>query len=244
MAFPTYAGPLPRLTTEQMIEVDRLMIEEYGILLMQMMENAGRCLALLAKDRFLQANPTGKKVVVLAGTGGNGGGAMVCARRLAAWGAEVYVAVTHEDRLREIPLHQFNILKQMGLAIHQGVAPLPSDVALIIDGIIGYSLRGAPRGPAATFIQWANDQAAPVLSLDTPSGISLTVGEAFEPVIKAAATLTLALPKVGLYQEEMVPLRGELYLGDISVPPALYAEPSLKLAVASFFHLSDVLRIA
>ena len=84
MIFPKPSFDIPSITTEQMIEVDRLMIEEYGILLIQMMENAGRCLAILAKERFLDTG--NEKVMVLAGVGGNGGGALVCARRLAAWG--------------------------------------------------------------------------------------------------------------------------------------------------------------
>ena len=82
---------IPRLTTAQMVEVDRLMTEEYHIELLQMMENAGRCLAILAVRRFLKKKLKKKRVVVLAGTGGNGGGALVCARRLHGWGANVSV---------------------------------------------------------------------------------------------------------------------------------------------------------
>jgi NAD(P)H-hydrate epimerase len=82
MIFPVYAGEVPYLTADQMVEVDRAMIEDYHIGLVQMMENAGRNLAHLARVRFLESNPSGKPVVVLAGTGGNGGGALVCARRL------------------------------------------------------------------------------------------------------------------------------------------------------------------
>lgn len=77
---------IPFLTTDQMREVDRAMIEDYGIQLIQMMENAGRNLAELARRRFLNSRPSGQKVIVLAGTGGNGGGGLVCARRLHNWG--------------------------------------------------------------------------------------------------------------------------------------------------------------
>ena len=85
---------VPFITTEQMREVDRIMIEEYGILLLQMMENAGRNLAHLARTRFLAGNPRNKRVLVLAGRGGNGGGGLVCARRLHNWGVEVRVWTT------------------------------------------------------------------------------------------------------------------------------------------------------
>jgi NAD(P)H-hydrate epimerase len=59
---------IPALTTAQMAEVDRLMIEEYGILLIQMMENAGQHLAEMA-NRMLGGQPAGQRVVVLCGRG-------------------------------------------------------------------------------------------------------------------------------------------------------------------------------
>jgi NAD(P)H-hydrate epimerase len=73
LKIPFYTGKVPYLTTEQMIEVDRAMVEDYRIELVQMMENAGGNLAHLARVRFLKDEPGGKRVVVLAGSGGNGG---------------------------------------------------------------------------------------------------------------------------------------------------------------------------
>ena len=73
------AGDIPFITTDQMREVDRIMVEEYGISLVQMMENAGGNLAHLARSRFLGGNAAGRRVLVLAGRGGNGGGGLVCA---------------------------------------------------------------------------------------------------------------------------------------------------------------------
>ena len=58
-----------KINTDQMIEVDRLMMEEYHIDLVQMMENAGRCLALLLKERFFNGDVEGKRIVVMAETG-------------------------------------------------------------------------------------------------------------------------------------------------------------------------------
>lgn len=73
MTIPDSSGHAPYVTTEQMIEVDRAMIQHAHIELLQMMENAGRNLAHLARVRFLAGNPRAKAVLVLAGTGGNGG---------------------------------------------------------------------------------------------------------------------------------------------------------------------------
>ena len=77
MTLPIYPGEVPYLTTEQMVEVDRAMVEDFRIDLIQMMENAGRNLAHLARIRFFDGDPRGKEVVVLAGTGGTGGRALV-----------------------------------------------------------------------------------------------------------------------------------------------------------------------
>jgi len=241
---PRYKGEVPLLTTEQMIEVDRLMIEKYKIELIQMMENAGRDLALVAKSYFFKNRPKGQKVIVLAGTGGNGGGALVCARRLMAWGFQVAVYLTNDQNMTSIPAHQLDILKNMGVSI--GSAENLKSVEkeqLIIDGIIGYNLSGAPRGAAKNMIEWANESTAPVLALDTPSGIDLTSGVVYDPAIRAKATLTLALPKKGLYDEKVRLIRGALFLGDISVPPSLYLESSLNIKTKNIFAKNDVIRL-
>ncbi|MCB8921639.1 MAG: NAD(P)H-hydrate epimerase [Ardenticatenaceae bacterium] len=242
---PTYTDPVPRLTTAQMAEVDRAMIEDYKIDLTQMMENAGRNLAHLARERFLNGDPRGKRVVVLAGTGGNGGGALVCARRLHNYGAAVHVFVTKLDEaFTPVPRHQLDNLRRTAVPVTLTDAIQDDEpVDLIIDGIIGYSLQGNPRGTAAHLIQWANRQVAPVLALDTPSGLDTTSGTVYEPAIQATATMTLALPKAGLYSEQGLTHVGELYLADISVPPALYASPALRLFVGPIFATSDIVRI-
>jgi len=245
MTIPTYPAPVPFVTTAQMIEVDRAMIEDFHIELIQMMENAGRALAHLARARFLDGDPRGKRVVVLAGTGGNGGGALVCARRLHNWGAQVQVLVTRpDDDFTPIPKHQLGILRRMQAPIARADAiGSIATPALIIDGLIGYSLRGAPRGPAADLIRWANAQSAPILALDTPSGVDTTTGTVFDPAIRATATMTLALPKEGLRAPGVEAYTGELYLADIGVPPELYARPALGLKVGPIFAENDIVRL-
>jgi NAD(P)H-hydrate epimerase len=120
---------------------------------------------------------------------------------------------------------------------------LPGDASLVIDGLIGYSLSGPPRGNFAMLIDWANRAAAPVLALDVPSGLDATSGTVWEPCIRATATMTLALPKRGLLARGARGAVGELYLADIGVPPQLYARPPLGLVVASPFGAADVVRI-
>ena len=127
---------VPALTTEQMRAVDHVMVEDLHIELVQMMENAGRSLAELAIIRFSPGSLT-----ILAGPGGNGGGGLVAARHLANRGCQVQVVLTEPDRLTPVPAHQADILARMGVTI----ASRPATADLIIDAMIGYSLRRPRR---------------------------------------------------------------------------------------------------
>ncbi len=233
---------LPALSTDQMREVDRLMVQVYHIELLQMMENAGRNLALLAKE-LLDGDILDRPVVVLAGRGNNGGGGMVAARHLLNWGAWVQVLLTHRaEEFQGVPAHQLRILQAMDLPLawaEEGWEVPPSD--LIIDAIIGYGLQGPPRGAAANLIRLANSSVAPILSLDTPSGLDTATGIPQEPCIQATATMTLALPKAGLLTPEGQQVTGQLYLADISVPPPLYEQ--LGLDVPPLFAPDPILPV-
>jgi NAD(P)H-hydrate epimerase len=236
---------VPDLTTKQMIEVDRAMIEDYRIELIQMMENAGRNLAHLARTRFLNGDPRGRPVVALAGGGGNGGGVLVAARRLSNWGANVIVVLGQAAlKMTPVPGHQLDILDRIGVRIvTDAIPPTAPPPAVVLDGLIGYSLVGAPFGRIAELIRWANSLKAPILALDAPSGLDATTGIAFDPAIRATATMTLALPKRGLRNPGVSGLVGELYLADISVPPGLYRRASLGFPMEPIFALDDILRI-
>ncbi len=124
---------LPSLSTDQMREVDRLMIEEYHIELLQMMENAGRSLALLAKW-MLDGDVADRPVVVLAGQGNNGGGGLVAARHLLNWGAWVQLLLTHRpEEYRGVAAHQLSILQAMDAPLawaEEGWELPPADLKL------------------------------------------------------------------------------------------------------------------
>ena len=235
--------PVPSVTTEQMREVDRAMVSDHGIQLIQMMELAGRHLAHVVRDRFLHGDPARAMVLVLAGTGGNGGGALVAARRLHAWGARVRViTAAPPDAYSGVPLHQLETLARLR------VPTTPWDEAaairtpnVVVDGVIGYSLAGAPRGGAATMIRWTHGTSAPVVSLDVPSGLDATTGVPAEPTVLAAATLTLALPKTGLGNPDAADHVGDLYVADIGVPPEVYVPMGLE--VGPVFAETDVVQL-
>ena len=231
---------MPTLTTAQMIEVDRLMIEKYGIVLLQMMENAGRQLAEQA--RRMLGDLKGRRVVVVCGAGNNGGGGMVAARHLHNRGARVQVKLADDCAgLKEVPAHQYRILQVLGVC--READPDLAQADLIIDALIGYGLSGNPRDPIARWIDRANQSARPILALDAPSGLDTSTGKAGAPCITATVTLTLALPKVGLLASAAQSVVGELFVADIGVPPELYAEPSLGIKVGAIFAADSIVRV-
>ena len=212
-------GPPPALTVDQMREVDRAMVHDFHIGLETMMENAGRVLSDLAHSRFRPGS-----AVVLAGPGGNGGGGLVAARHLSNRGVTVHVVLSRPaPDLAPVTARQLDMVQRVGLAVVD--EPPPAD--LVIDALIGYSLRGDPSGTARELIGWTSSQPAPVLALDVPSGLDATSGHVGVPCVRAAATLTLALPKTGL--ERAPDVVGDLYLADISVPPVLYERMGIRV---------------
>jgi len=213
---------------EQIREVDRLMVEEYGITLLQMMENAGRSLAALARIQ-LGGNLAGARIVALIGPGNNGGGGLCTARHLVNAGASVTIALAGEPPLHnEAPEHQRRILERMGVlgSDHatdtSTLSALLNQADLVLDALLGYSGQGAPREPLAGFIRSANGTFAPRIALDLPSGLASDTGELGDPTLLADATVTLAWPKTGALAAAARPFVGDLYLADISVPEAVY----------------------
>jgi NAD(P)H-hydrate epimerase len=166
---------VPAVTAEQMREVDRIASEETGPNLFQMMENAGRNLALLAMA-VLGEKWTASRIVVLAGSGGNGGGGICAARHLANRGIDVTLCLAEPDHLEEAPAFQRKIFRSTHGREIDAAFLSAEPVDLILDGLIGYGLRSAPRSSVAELIRWSNGTGAPILALDVPSGLNSTTG--------------------------------------------------------------------
>jgi len=214
---------VPSVTAEQMREVDRLAVDEFGLGLLQMMENAGRNLAANARA-MLGEDPVA--VTVLAGTGGNGGGGLCCARHLHNRGYPVTIILDRErETVRGATQAQLRILEAAGvrpLAPSADVVDALQAAEIVVDALIGYGLRGTPEGRTGELIELCNRHAGRVLALDVPSGLDATTGATPGPVVRAERILALALPKTGLTGEG-----SDLYLADIGIPPELYARLGL-----------------
>ncbi|MCF7803447.1 MAG: NAD(P)H-hydrate epimerase [Candidatus Marinimicrobia bacterium] len=210
-----------------MTKIDRAMFDVSQVSIYQMMERAGEAVAEIAENYTSEDHP---KVAVLVGKGNNGGGALSAARQLANRGAELQVILTTPvQEIGEVPATQLHILQSLhpGTPVHDmskvhadNLPPMPK-CDIIIDGLLGYNIRGVPREPISTLITIANNAEVPTISVDMPSGLHPDTGEPAFPTILACATVTLALPKQGFRKPAATSYLGELYLADIGIPPSL-----------------------
>ncbi len=248
-----HAADIPAVTAAEMAAVDRAMVAELGLDILQVMEVAGLAVAQFARARFLGDSPHGRSVLILAGGGGNGGDGMVAARYLHGWGADVRVLLDRApDRLGPTAAHQAAILGKIGVTVGSPGGPRwpvepPAKADLLIDALFGFTLARTPDGPSARLIHLANAAPGPILAVDLPSGLDATGGTAFTPAVRATATLTLALPKTGLLAPGTAPLLGELYLADIGIPLEAYRRAGVDeariAASATLFDRAAIIRI-
>jgi NAD(P)H-hydrate epimerase len=228
---------VPSATAAQMAEADRVASEELGIALDVLMENASHQIASAA--RLFLGGVAGKRIVAFAGSGNNGGDALGALRHLSDWGAQVRAVLSGPpDRLRPLARRQHDILAKLGVA--RSGAPV-DDADLILDGLLGYSVSGPPRDVVADLIRAANASRLPILATDLPSGLHPDTGEPLGVTIRAALTVTLALPKRGLIATRSQALVGDLLLADIGVPPQAFDR--LGIETRGLFDGGDLVRI-
>ncbi|AUX09569.1 ADP-dependent NAD(P)H-hydrate dehydratase [Halalkaliarchaeum desulfuricum] len=223
-SFQTRTGrSVSAVTAEEMLAVDRVAVEDVGLALLQMMENAGRALARQVHDIRDE-----ERVVVVAGNGGNGGGGLACARHLANRDVPVQVVLDRVPReLTGAAAHQHRILEAMSVPVidaADGLSRLDGP-HVAVDALIGYGLSGEVRSPASRYVETMNNRFESVVSLDVPSGIDATTGEILGDAVRPDRTVTLALPKTGLAS-----IDGRLLLADIGIPKTVYHRLDIEYA--------------
>lgn len=237
--FLTESGhKIPSLTEEQMREIDRIAVDDYGLNLLQMMENAGRHLASLT-SKSIKYNKS-SIISIFSGKGNNGGGGICCARHLNNWGYKTKLFLSADiDDYKGSAKEQINILINSGY-IFQSLENADVEISnsdVLIDALIGYGLNGSPYGIIKGLIQSINSSKKLIISLDIPSGVDSSNGNTPGEFVTADKTLTLALPKNGLINK----VCGEIYLCDIGIPLKAYQNIGLK--VNSLFDDQDLILI-
>ena len=224
------------VSAKEMRWCDETAIRKFGIPGLVLMENAGRGVAENAQQHFGPLQ--GKDVLIFCGKGNNGGDGFVVARHLLNAGAFVTVVLmTSPGKLSGDALTNYKTLEKVrresktSLLIKSYSRSLLGQLkkpSLIIDAIFGTGFSGKVLKPYAGAVQWINDQAVPVLSVDIPSGVDGTTGIVENIAVKARRTSTFGLQKTGLLCNQGQDYVGHVDLIDIGTPAAVTESNTLK----------------
>jgi NAD(P)H-hydrate epimerase len=209
------------LSRDEVREVDRRAIEQWGVPSVVLMENAGRG----AADILCSQQPRGL-VLIGCGKGNNGGDGLVVARHLALRGIATRVLLfASPDLLSADCRTNWQILERLDHPRH--VVPQPDDAWLMqqladaewfVDGLFGTGLTGPLRSPFDHVVEAVNNSKVRVLALDLPSGSDADTGLPLGPTIRAERTVTFAAMKKGFANPESREWTGEIHVADIGVP--------------------------
>jgi NAD(P)H-hydrate epimerase len=223
-------GKIPPLKRDQVREVDRIAIEEYGIPGVVLMENAGRGCA----EQIANFAPRGAPVCVLCGPGNNGGDGYVIARHLQLLDHDVrIVSLKPLDELSGDAAINASVAAKAELPIDVAEDPqtieacLPSG-ATVVDCLLGTGATGEPRGLFGDAVRIANQRTAKRIAIDIPTGLDCDSGEPAETTFRADLTLTFVAPKAGFANPDAEPFLGRIEVIEIGVPKKLLTRFGLK----------------
>lgn len=220
-----------QVTREQIREMDRRAIEDFGIPGMILMENAGRAVA--DETWQLAGQAPRARVAILCGKGSNGGDGYVVARHLFNRGMNPAVIVF--ARLTDISgdaAINLAIIRKMRLNVDEvtsdddlrKVEAAVSSADVLVDALLGTGLAGEVRGPMRSGIDIINGSGKAVVSVDIPSGLDANTGEALGACVTADVTVTFAAPKIGFGRGDGPAHTGRVVTAEISIPRQVLEE--------------------
>jgi len=222
-------------TPLQMNYIDQSCINEFGIPGIVLMENAALKVVEEAVKNLGYAK--GKRVLVFAGKGNNGGDAFAAARHLYNKGSlvKVYITALKKDVGGDAAIN-LNALEKSGTEVKELIsegqlAEVEFELLnceLVIDGIFGTGFRGEAKGIAAGVIALINNSKKPVISIDIPSGLNGETGRVNGVCVKADKTITFGLPKIGLLIHPGCEYVGQLVIADIGIPQKVIERAGIK----------------
>jgi NAD(P)H-hydrate epimerase len=232
----TLPSPKYVTLTSQSQELDRVAIEEFGLIGLVLMENAGRSIFTHALDFWPELKYPAKKIVILCGPGQNGGDGWVLSRLFSNLGHKVlsYLITSPGKEPRGDAGQNYLLAQKLGLSpkiIQDDSDPLPDFLAsdLIIDAIFGTGLdrplSGQPSRVLMAAAQYkAQNPKTSVLAVDLPSGLSSSDGSCGPEVLAANLTVSLGTYKIGLFLNNGPKLSGQVRLGDIGLCAQMFKE--------------------
>lgn len=230
---------------EEMQAIDKRTQEEFGISGLVLMEQAGERASTFLLENF---GPKAR-YLVLAGTGNNGGDALVVARRLMLSGCRVWTYLLGQRQdLTPSTKANLSIYEKLGgevLELSANIDKLRMALMVtdaLVDGLLGIGLEGGLTDTFLAVTKIINESEVPVIALDIPTGVHATTGEVITDAIRADYTVTFGLPKLGLYLYPGPYFAGKIIVEPLSFPPELLKDNSLKGQITQIEDLAELKR--
>lgn len=211
------------LLASEIKQLDQWAIEKIGIPSVVLMENAGRKTAQIITEH-LKHKPK-SRILVVCGTGNNGGDGFVIARYLWTQGHKVKVFIVGKQRdLKQDARINFQIIKNLKLSYqfitsaNDDFLKALKDSTLIVDAIFGFGLNREIGKPFERIIQLINQSKKFTVAVDTPSGLDATSGKIQGACIKANLTVTFTAIKRGFGINHGPDYTGTIKVVDIGIP--------------------------
>ena len=204
-------GLAPLYAAEEMRACDRWAIEERRVPSLELMERAAQGLVEVTAG----VSPEGL-VVVVCGTGNNGGDGFAAARLLHDAGRDVRVLLAGDpEKVRGDAAEN---LRRLTIPVTPWDPAGLDGAAVIVDALLGTGFSGAPRGVVGEAVGVLADAPAPVVACDVPSGVDASTGEVAGPAVRAVATATFHGPKIGLWVAPGKTFAGAVHVIEIGIP--------------------------
>ncbi len=231
------------VTAEEMRIIDRRTIEGYSIPGSVLMERAGLAVASRIKEAF-----SPRKVIIIAGSGNNGGDGLVVARNLynEGWDVKVFLTAKPED-LKGDALLQYRIAVKFGLKIYPinefltNYSSLITRYCILVDALLGTGISKKVTGLLSEVISYLNRSNVPIISVDIPSGISSDNGQIMGEAVRADYTVTFGLPKRGHLLYPGAQHTGKLFIEDIGFPKELLNSEKLHIELLTKDKVSPLI---
>lgn len=226
------------LSSEQMRNIDRRAIEQFGIPSIVLMENASRAVARTLLDRF----PDAETAAIFCGPGMNGGDGFGAARHLHTSGVTPLLFVIGErEKYAGDALTNLRICERLALPMYAVYDTDTLDHALarasqtdvIVDAIFGTGLNRPAADLYADAIRGLTSLRLPIIAVDLPSGLTGSAPVVWDPAIRADVTVTFVLPKIPHIFEPAATYCGDVVVADISIPQSAIESEHVRLSVIS-----------
>ncbi|MEZ5529619.1 MAG: NAD(P)H-hydrate dehydratase [Porticoccaceae bacterium] len=228
--------PIPLYTAQQVRELDRIAIQDWGIPGIKLMKRAGYAVFQQLISRW-----PGAPITVFCGAGNNGGDGYIVAALAAEGRLPVRVIqVAPADNLSGDARLAYEYAVQAGVTMAPFTDCMNLQTGVLVDALLGTGMSGPVREPFAQAIRLINHSGLPVVAVDIPSGLSSDTGMAANPTVMAEVTVSFIGLKQGLLTGEGRVYSGELVFSDLRLPEGIYhqLQPSgLRLELDDYLGL-------